>query len=278
MKGAAVSILCLALAGVAHPATANPLLVDVLGGHGCVIGPASRAAAIAAGFDQEEIDEFAEAVLRLNGELDRGDYIVLKQWQCEIRLPDEISSRYTVRSPEIVAITSAIDAFADDGWPGCFLHDPATAFDKLNGGGRGSGFQEFFSFVASAIIAGDLRYYSDSSTRAPPSFQVVTGECAKVPDIEAIRQSHAAVRDGFGTYIRSLGAATPCEGEALFNIETYLSAYVQGVDPAITAEDQPRYNAGIWMEYMMITLAAGWRDGMSATEIGTLRPPLCSYP
>lgn len=105
--------LCLLGSVIAFPASADvEKLWQFMGGQGCTVGADSRTAAVAAGFAPEEIDSAVDAVLA-NGTAQRqGDYILLKRQICRLRLPDGISSPYTVLSPEIVAITSDIDALS----------------------------------------------------------------------------------------------------------------------------------------------------------------------
>ena len=93
-------------------------LVDFLAGQGCAIGPATRDAAIAAGFTAEEIDAYAGAALSEGSAAREGEWVVLPTETCEIR-PPEITPAIKLSDPEVMAAISAIDEYEGD--PGCFL-------------------------------------------------------------------------------------------------------------------------------------------------------------
>ncbi|MFZ1340926.1 MAG: hypothetical protein WAS26_17940 [Paracoccaceae bacterium] len=267
----------LAFVLAARPALGDEAaLIAFMGGQGCTIGADSRTAAAAAGHDAAAVDALAAAALADGRGKQEGAYVVLNEATCTIRLPD-ITSPYTVNSPEIVAITSAIDAYAPEGEPGCFIENLVDDFAALNGGDLDAGLRDFLAFTASGIIAGDLRFYSPSPLRTPISWQVVTGACAELQDIDAIRRSHAFIASGFGSYIRLLASETACPDG--WNPRTMrFAAEIQGTDPAIPTEDQPEINAWLGFEYDLIAFAAGWHEDLTATSPGTPRPPLCHYP
>jgi hypothetical protein len=266
----------------ATPASANPELLEFMGGQGCTFGADRRAVATATGLSVDTINAFIAQSLDDGTAVQEGDYVVLGEKVCTIRLP-VIESAYTVASPEIVAMTSAVDAFASDGDLGCFLIDPLTAFDAMNGGSRGAGFEDYIAFVGAGLVSGDLRFYSPSALRTPFGFQNVRGPCAAVPDIAVIDRSHLALTTGFGGYIRALGAETLCEGDQSGDLpydDSIIARYtatVQGFDLSDKAKDQPKINAWLWFEYDLIAMAAGWHEGMTGTERGRPRPPLCHY-
>ena len=177
-------------------------------------------------------------------------------------------------------MTSAIDAHADQGFPGCFLQDAPAAFDALAGGGPGSGFADYVAFVGSGIAAGALAYFGSSALEAPPGFQVVAGPCANVPQIESIRRRQATLRAVFGPMIRRMGEENTCAPEAwpsitLDQMDSLIR--LQGGDPDRPDHVGDGVNAWMWMEIFMLTAAAGWYEGVPAASRGTPRPPLCHY-
>ena len=277
MKATLISLLLLA----ATPALADEAaLIAFMGGQGCSIGADSRTAAIAAGHDASAIDALIKTTLADGRAKQERAYTVLNGATCTIRLPD-ITSPYTVTSPEILAITSPIDEYVGkDGFddePGCFVRNAFDVFDTLNGGERGAGFDDYIAFLGAGLISGDLRFYATSPLRTPMTFQNVTGDCAKVPNIDAIRRSHAFIESGFGDHIRILGAEASCDDGRSAHPMPYI-AEIQGYLPGVLEEDQPEINAWLWFEYDMITMAAGWHEGLTGTAEGTPRPPLCHYP
>jgi hypothetical protein len=274
------ALAVLSVAGT--PAVADTELLAFMGGQGCTFGPASRAAAEATGFSADTIGALVAQSLSDGTAVQQGEYVVLGEAVCTIRLPD-IRSAYSVSSPEIAAITSAVDAHASDGMPGCFVVGASELFDKMNGGVPGAGFSEHIAFIAAGLMAGDLRFYSPSILQTPIAFQSLAGACAEVPDIPVLRDSHVALTTGFGEYVRALGAAMPCAGASSGDLPfeqsvmARFTATIQGVDPNVPLEDQPRINAWLWYEYDLIGMAAGWHEGMTGTDRGTPRPPLCHY-
>jgi hypothetical protein len=274
MRWFVFSVVCL----LGQPAAADDkALLDFMGGQGCTFGQESRAAAVEAGFNADQIDGVVTAMLADGLANQEGRYVVLGEAVCTIRLPD-ITSIYTVNAPEIAAITSTADPDAADGQRGCFLIEPRALFAKLHGGPGRDEIDEYLDFIAASIIAGDLRFYGPSVLATPPGFQVVTGECADVPNIASIRRSHSFVGSGFGQYIRLLGAENTCHG-AIFGVSAQeFPARVQGIDLDFPLEGQREINAWLFFEYDLIALAAGWHEGMTGTDKGRPRPPLCHYP
>ena len=264
----------------ATPALADDAsLIAFMGGQGCTFGTDSRTAAEAAGHSAASIDTLIATALSDGRAEQQGAYVVLNAETCTIRLPD-IASKYTVRSPEIIAVTSAIDAHTGrdglDDEPGCFLREPYAVFDALNGGAAGAGFADYIAFVAAGIISGDLRFYAPSPLATPVGYQSVAGACADVPNIDDIHRSHAFIESDFGAYIRILGSETACDGGWSENAMPY-TAEIQGYQPGAPEEDQPEINAWLFFEYDTIAMAAGWHDGMTGTARGKPRPPLCHY-
>lgn len=274
MRGLA-GFVALAIAGPATAETPSDFMT-FLGGHGCTLGSDSRAAAVASGFEPTFIDAITDAALENETAQQQGAYVVFDAQICEIRLP-LIESAYDVESPEVRAITSEIVPDQEHGAPGCYLEDAPTMFDTLAGGERGGGFDAYIAFVGAGLVSGDLRFYETSPLRAPVSFQSVTGACTGVANIDAIRRSHDVLQAGFGDYIRAVGAENSCDQGAGGTLRMRLSAEQQGYDASIEVEDQPEFNAWLWFEYDLIAMAAGWHEGMTGTERGTPRPPLCHF-
>jgi hypothetical protein len=124
--------------------------------------------------------------------------------------------------------------------------------------------------LGTAVAEGHFAFYSDSPLRTPAGFQLTTGECADDPQMPQIRESHAFLLEHFDTLIRANSAHIAC---------TY------GADPltfelgsiAETLAEGGRPNPWLGLELMVIAMGAGWYEGMSMTEKGTPRPPLCHY-
>jgi hypothetical protein len=250
-------------------------LLQFIGGQGCTFGADSRAAAVEAGFAQADIDALTSKALRDGAANQEGAYVVLSEELCTMRLPD-IASPYKTTSPEIVAITSALDAFVADGDLGCFLVKPIEAFDKLKGGPKGAGYLDYFRFMASAIVAGDLTAYGTDPLHVVAGFQVISGNCAQTPHIQDIQRSHETLALVFGPMIRKIGAERECgDGSPHVLSDAHSVELLQRQN--IAQLGMAPVNEWMWMEVTVIAVGAGWYENMSATEMGTPRPPLCHY-
>ncbi|WP_375281764.1 hypothetical protein [Pseudooctadecabacter sp.] len=272
------------LAGLvaAQPAWADEGLTDFLGGQGCTIGAESSAAARDAGFTSAQILALAEAALASGNAARHGNYVVLDADICTIGLP-QIPSRYTVDTPDIRAASPYIREVYDLGGTetvdeGCFLGGGSDLFRSLEGGDPKAGFEAYMAFIGSGLIAGDLRFYEISPLKTPAGFQIMTGEaCAAVANADDIARSHAFIDSGFADYVRFVGANTPCGENVTFQATQYI-AQMQGFDFDRDLLDQPRINAWLALEFDFITRAAGWYEGMTDTDRGAPRPPLCHVP
>lgn len=270
------------LAIAAGPAAADEALLGYMGGQGCTFGVDSMVGAVAAGFDAEEIDLLISNMLNTGQASQQGIWVVLDKTACTIRLPD-IQSELTVESPEIQAIAPYIREEYDLGDgpvvdEGCFMEDAFTMFEALSGGDPDRANADYLRFLGASMIAGEARFYSTSPLSTPRGLQVMTGECARAPNVATIQASQAVLANKFGDFVRQVGPRTPC-GEDLTYEAARIVAQLQGVDVmADDLSDEDLFNAWLYFEWTIISMAAGWYEGMSATERGTPRPPLCHYP
>lgn len=276
MRGLVVGALLLA-----SPAAADERTFAFLGALGCTVSEASRDALADAGFLEPYTNAIIDDALMRGVARQYGSYVVLDESVCTIRLP-EITSRFSVDDPEVRALAPFIREEYSDGErirveEECFLEDPARAFTLFNGGAGPEGFNDFIAFIGAGIIAGDVRFYTTSPLVTPPGFQIVTGECAEVANIADIQASHAHIASHFGEYVRFVGANTVC-GEPVTHEAGVFTAEMQGYDMDVDISDQPPVNAMLQFEFLFITMAAGWHAGMTGTDRGTPRPPLCHYP
>lgn len=250
-------------------------LVEFLGGEGCTLGADSRAKAQAAGFKDAQIDKAIAEALAGGLAEQQGEYVVLSKEICMIRLP-KIQSDYTVDSPEIKKLTSARDAYKDTGDIGCFLGDVGAFFRQRYPEVAGN--SRFLRFYAAGLISGELTFYSPSPLSTPMGFQDLTGECADVPYADDIKRAKSFIRDAyFDGYIRKRMKDTVCtdSGGAVTAME--YTHEMQGVDVKSGKAPEQPINAWLWFEFDLIAMAAGWREGMSWSSKGELRPPLCHY-
>ena len=261
--------------GLAGPVAADDL-TDFLGRHGCTIGAQSRAAALAAGFTKAQIDALAETALADGTASRQRAYVVLDETACAIHLPD-LADAETLAEPANAALVSAIDRFAADGDPGCFLLDASDAFRRRYPGDDGN--RRYLGFLARGIVSGEMRFFSTDPLRTPPSFQVLTGACAQVPGMGDISRSQRHISDrAFGSYMRLRMKAVDCDKPGHAPELAGFVATLQGADPQAVAKAEPPVNAWLWFEYDLIAFGAGWLDGASWVYKGDPRPPLCHYP
>lgn len=272
MRQAAVAS---ALVLLAQAASAETTLADFLGAKGCTLGPKERAQAIEAGLSGKQVDAEIDTALKAGTASQQGRFVVLSEEICTIRLP-EITTDTRLDAPEIKLRTTAFDQFAAHGDEGCFLQDVSVYFRERDPSPAGN--DSFLRFYAAHILTGDLTFYSPSPLRTPPGLQVMRGACGKVKAAGDIRRAQGHVTDvNFGKYIRWQMAQTDCADRTGTPVAMQFTAELQGVEPGAMEEPDPPINAWLWFEFDLIAMAAGWREGMSWTSKGSLRPPLCHY-
>lgn len=246
-------------------------LVDFFAGQGCAIGPSTRAAAMEAGFGAEQIDALAQEESARDGAVSGGGWLVMAPEACTIRMPD-IGGAVQLTDPEVAARISAPDAYLDEDSPGCFLDGPLVeALQASRGWDADTANLEYIRLLSRSLISGDLVFYSESILATPMGFQLTTGACADVPLMPKIRRSHEFLTRNFDPIMRGLMANNLCDE----GIGGFLPHDVNEL-PGL-AEGTATTNAWTPLEAMFVTLGAGWHEGMSATEKGQPRPPLCHY-
>lgn len=241
---------------------------DFLVGQGCAIGPGTLALAAKEGIPSGAI----EAVLaEAEGDADvvrTGDWVVLPPRLCTIR-PPVVKSRIGMSDPEVKAATSAIDAYAEFGDIGCFLEGPGLAerVQATRGWDADMANREYLQFLAENLGNGNLAFYRDTALSTPPGIQVLTGDCANVPNIEEIRAS-LDLRDRYlDQLIREDAEGVSCESD---EAPSYIF-----MDRVAERTKGKNTNAWLFAEVRFIAMGAGWYEGVSATEKGRPRPPLC---
>lgn len=272
---------------VEAPADLPQSLVDFMGGHGCTFTPARDVATRDAGFDPYEVNRLIETSLANGTARDEGGYIVLGREICTIRLPD-IQSDFAATDPFIRRATTDFDHFHElykddalyDGEDlfGCFLQNPLGAFDVRAGGEPGAGFDDYIAYMAAGIIAGDVRFYSPSPLQTPFSSQIMAGPgCDTVPNAAFVAASHPYLLSGFGEFVRQIGEGTSCNDGREYINPMLIAVEIQGADLTPDAPEDPNINAWLGAEWDIITRAAGWHEGMTGSQRGEPRPPLCHY-
>ncbi|UYV39396.1 hypothetical protein N4R57_10560 [Rhodobacteraceae bacterium D3-12] len=222
-----------------------------------------------------QIDSVIDAALKAGTAVQQGRYVVLGEEICSIRLP-EITTKTALDAPEIKVSTTAFDQFAADGYEGCYLQDASVIFKERDPSPAGN--DSFLRFYAAHILSGDLTFYGDSPLQTPPGLQVLMGDCGKVAKAKDIARSQSFITDeNFAKYVRWQMAQTPCSDARGTPTAMQFTAEMQGADLTSEKKIDPPINAWLWFEFDLIAMAAGWREGMSWTAKGNLRPPLCHY-
>ena len=104
----------------------------------------------------------------------------------------------------------------------------------------------------------------------PMGFAATIGMCAAIPLIAEIKQAHTVLVEHFDALVRASGEDLICENGARVSI-------MRLRDVANELSGGKNTNAWIGFEVNIIAMGAGWYDGMSGTELGIPRPPLCHY-
>lgn len=189
-------------------------LIDFLAGQGCAIGPTTRMLAIEAGFEEAAIEALAETASADPDSVQSGDWIVLSADSCEIR-PPRVTSELRLDDPEIRSRISAVDAYTVEDERGCFL-DTDNLYEELmatRGWQPDKAMLEYLRLLAETLVSGELAFYSDDILRTPAGFQLTSGDCADVPNIEEIRRSHRVLIDNFDRLIRADMEHAVCEAD-----------------------------------------------------------------
>lgn len=244
-------------------------LAAFFSGQGCAIGPSTTSAAIAAGFSAEAVERFTGDAHSDPSAERTGDWVVLAPSVCQITLP-EIVSAVSIDAPEVLANTSAFDAYEED--PGCYLAGPDLFEDlqETRGWDADRANLEYIRLLGAALISGDMAFYSDDPLRTPPGPVFIGGACADIPQRPAIERDQALLRDHFDAIVRANSKYVRCrEGES--GMGPHLGETIS------TVSGETPTNAFIGFEYQIIAMAASWYEGMSGSRRGTPRPPFCHF-
>lgn len=251
-------------------AAANEALADFVAAQGCAIGPATRILAGNVGLDAAAIDALAAQAEGEEGTVRTGDWIVLPPSLCSIR-PPEVRSEIRLSDPEVKALTSRIDAYAESGDRGCFI-DGLTIMERVQetrGWDADKANQEYLRFLAENLRSGDLAFYKNDPLSTPVGFQVLTGDCADVPEIDAIQHSQVLRDREFDNLIRADAANVVCgqDDAPSYNFMNLAQERTGGENT----------NAWMFFEVRTMAMGGGWYFGNSATQKGAPRPPLCRF-
>lgn len=186
-------------------------------------------------------------------------------------VPPTIQTKLNYNDPDVAPYISEVDAYADA--PGCFLDAQAMqgALVVTRGWSEEEAFSEYLRMIGAGIFSGEWRFFHESPLHTPVGFQLMTGACADVPAAKQMRASHADMIASFDPYIRATAFHLACaEGEGYVppNWAQIYSGLGQG---AIE-------NAWQGFEVGFALMAAGWVEGVSLTDKGAPRPPLCVPP
>jgi len=264
---AASLFACMISVASAQPASLADFMVD----QACAIGPQTRSAAIAAGHDAKAVDALIASAQQNSKTVKTGQWLVLSSAQCRIK-PPVINSAIKLSDPEVRASISSPTVPMADGEVGCFL-DTSRLFEELR---RTRSWdeerlhQEYLRMLGASMVSGELSFYSSDPLRTP-MFQLTTGECAKLPHMADIQRSHENLIALFDPLIRANAANVECARRA-----SPLTHELHEI--ARTLSKGTITNAWAGMEIKLIAMGAGWYEGISATNPGTPRPPLCHYP
>lgn len=259
------AVLVLSTAAVS---AAEPQIAEFFAGQGCAIGPATRVLAIVEGFDQGTIEALVETARADPDSMETGGWMVMSTALCKIR-PPQVRSELRLGDPEIQSRITAIDAYEDE--PGCFLHADGLYKELLTtrGWSPDRANAEYLRFLAENLVSGDLAFYSDDPLRTPAGLQLTGGDCADVPIMGEIVRSHESFIDNFDQLIRIDMANVVCESDSAPSWQA----------PQLYKEIETFQSSNAWAstEVRFIAMGAGWIEGISMSDRGVPRPPLCVF-
>lgn len=267
-----LSLAASLFAGMISTAAAQPAgLADFIADQACAIGPQTRSAAIASGHDAQAVDALIASAQQDSNTVKTGQWLVLSSAQCRIK-PLVVASDIKLSDPEVRASVSSPTVPTADGEVGCFL-DTSRLFEELR---RTRSWdeerlhQEYLRMLGASIVSGELSFYS-SDPLWTPMFQLTTGDCAKLPHMADIKRSHENLIKLFDPLIRANAVNVECSRRA-----SPLTHELHEI--ARTLSKGTISNAWAGMEIKLIAMGAGWYEGISATNPGIPRPPLCHFP
>jgi hypothetical protein len=277
MKRIATVLVTLA-AGLAQADTGkDPELIAFLERQGCTIGPHSRAVAKDAGFGPARVDALAAASLRDGLARQEGDHVVLAAGLCTIRLP-VVESPLALDDPALAPYVQVVAGPDLYDRPGCFLSQGDFFAQRFAEDPGSDQLGPFTAFTAAGILSGELRYVSFDPVDVPPEFQILTGDCADVPEAADLRWSHQFITDtNFDRFVRGLAAATDCTSDHPEVAGPRVALELQGLDPEADALPAPPVNVVMFTEWTFLLMASDWYDAARMQHQGEARPPLCHY-
>ena len=243
-------------------------IAEFFAGQGCAIGPATRVLALAEGVDQRAIEALVETARADPDSIETGGWMVMPTALCEIR-PPNVRSKLRLSDLEIQSRITAIDAYEDE--PGCFLHADGLYEELLTTRGWSSdrANTEYLRFLAENLVSGDLAFYSDDPLRTPAGLQLTGGACANVPIMGEILRSHESLIDNFDQLIRVDMANVVCGSDSAPSWQA----------PQLYKEIETFQSNNAWAstEVRFIAMGAGWIEGITMSDKGVPRPPLCVF-
>lgn len=270
--GAAGLVLFLASLPPWLPIKTRSDLIDFFAEEGCAIGPSTRERALAAGFDGSDIDALVELEGALVGAVKTGEWLVLAPESCTIQLP-KVTSRVRITDPELTPRFRDEQDESAEGGPACYLPYGTDIYQNLRrsrGWDADTANAEYLGVITNGFITKQLANYGEDRLATPYSYYDMSGECAEGAMAQDIRDSQDFLITNFDPLVRAIFEESFCE-EGHVWLERDPNT-IAGIAPGTRTK-----NAWISLEINVMAMAAGWYEGMNATEKGQPRPPICHY-
>ncbi len=194
-------------------------------------------------------------------------WLLLGPALCTIAPPD-ITATLKATDPDVAPFISAVDS--DPEYPGCFLDIAGMQenVQKTRGWSAEQAFQEYLRMFGAGVFSGEWRFFSDDPLATPVSVQYTGGGCADVPYAAKLAESHSDMIAAFDGFIRMNATALSCEEGGAMDYVPWAQSYE-------TLGQGPVTNAWLKFEVYMALLTSDWIEGVSLTQKGIPRPPLC---
>lgn len=245
---------------------------ELLTRQACAIGPENAEVFKNAGLsDRDILFRTTKAVSQQKAYLD-GLWVVWKSEFCIIR-PPKIALPFSMQ--EAWTASTFLRGRADEGDDpnACFLNVPEfrRALGQRFGWNSEQSFVAYLQFFAAGISDGTVRFYSEDVLHTPRGVLVRGRErCGPLKNAEALDASHAQLIAHFDPLLRGLGLETRCDGSRFQTLGAVSQLDLQQLLEANS-------NADLGFEVFVIAVGSGWPIGVSETERGRLRPPLCTH-
>jgi hypothetical protein len=229
---------------------------------GCVISLDERRA-------DPDIDARAQRAVLLGKAVAEGAWTLVKAEYCTI-VPPSITSEIAVGDIEVQRNLTPVSGH--NGVEGCFLNIAQLQSDLIEerGWSADRSFEAVFSMFGLGLLEETWGFFSADLSKAPLAPQYLAEGCADFDDFDKIRQSNKLLLSHFDTFVRDYAQYVDCAEDVTLWTKNWAPTFERVTGEVSSNVYQP-------LTLAAIGIAGGWYEGVSVTQRGTPRPPLCTF-